>query len=436
MLVLFSDLHFTDETTAVNVKGSAFTNILGPEILDACRPGIKELNLVLLGDIYDLVRTDYWVQRPRDERPWNGKLDPSTAMNPLPSIEADFNRVLSAIFAKTAFFPTMLKNVFAGCGGVPTKVTYVVGNHDRVLNNFPSLRSAIEKEFGHPVSFVPSLAEPVYATCARHGHEWDENCSAFLLLKEVLQPDRIWDNKLDPAINTVMNIGEVITAELMGGLIFYVKQSDAALADILKDANNVRPLTNVITWLEWRSRTLAQNQKQLIADALIQAINGVIESNLGQLWDDTRQDIIVSGDITDYLEKVRNELQANGYAGLKGLAAIIVKLRGFLGFGAGDKCFQGAVQEFEQRLGADTKYLFYGHTHEARHDFLAGTGRRSKIYVNTGTYLPLIQAAYENHGFVQADQLTMAFVYRADEVDANEPQMDLWNGIRHSDGQT
>ena len=42
MLVIISDLHFTDETTANNVSGKAFSELLGPEILRACRNGARE----------------------------------------------------------------------------------------------------------------------------------------------------------------------------------------------------------------------------------------------------------------------------------------------------------------------------------------------------------------------------------------------------------
>lgn len=60
MLLLVSDLHITDETTANNVNPEAF-ELLGAEIVDAAgRRGAREIHLVLLDDILDLVRSDYW----------------------------------------------------------------------------------------------------------------------------------------------------------------------------------------------------------------------------------------------------------------------------------------------------------------------------------------------------------------------------------------
>ena len=99
MLVLVSDLHITDETTANNVNPEAFL-LLGDEIVDAAsRRGAREIHLVLLGDILDLVRSDHWhrLGLPMAARPWGGQLDPDTGMNPSPAIEIQFRSVLDSV---------------------------------------------------------------------------------------------------------------------------------------------------------------------------------------------------------------------------------------------------------------------------------------------------------------------------------------------------
>ena len=66
MLVAISDLHITDERTAINVPQGAF-DILEREIIaNAADRKASEIHLVLLGDIFDLVRTDYWHRKTRD----------------------------------------------------------------------------------------------------------------------------------------------------------------------------------------------------------------------------------------------------------------------------------------------------------------------------------------------------------------------------------
>ena len=97
-----SDLHLTDEQTAINVPPGAF-DILEHEILaNAAEGEAHKIHLVLLGDIFDLVRTDYWKLKGRDgtlpvaKRPWNGTLSPATAMNADPGVERTVTGVSQA----------------------------------------------------------------------------------------------------------------------------------------------------------------------------------------------------------------------------------------------------------------------------------------------------------------------------------------------------
>jgi UDP-2,3-diacylglucosamine pyrophosphatase LpxH len=72
MLVFISDLHFVDGTAGertINPKAFDyfFKDLNG--IIEDDRNTLKELNLVFLGDIFDLLRTWYWLDSPVDERP-------------------------------------------------------------------------------------------------------------------------------------------------------------------------------------------------------------------------------------------------------------------------------------------------------------------------------------------------------------------------------
>jgi hypothetical protein len=56
------------------------------------------------------------------------------------------------------------------------------------------------------------------------------------------------------------------------------------------------------------------------------------------------------------------------------------------------------------------------------------------MYVNTGTFLPLITRARDGRTFASAQQMTMVFVYREDEdtqgKQAGTTSIDIWNGTR------
>jgi len=439
MLAILSDLHLNDGTVATTAHASAF-DLLRREIELAARANdAQELCLLLLGDIFDVMRTDWWFENAAwESRPWNGQLDPQTAMNSdCAEVERQFNAILSRIFAHptTMAFVKAVRKLAASKTIPKLKVTYIIGNHDRALNNFPSLQAAIQTALKVPVDFLNAFTEPAYGVAARHGHEWDENCSARVLLQEVLQPDKKWD-ALDPAINSVQNIGEVVTAELMSGLVYRLRNAgDPVLTDIIKHVDLVRPAAGVFQWIEWqaRSRKLSGDQKQLLAQTLIDALSGVVDSAFGRLWDKIKTDIIVSGDLVDRLELARHRLRSAGYDGLRQCVKLLaVFSRDTSPSQAED--YVGAKKEFE-RLGPETQYLVYGHTHFARHDCLAGTpDGRVQLYVNTGTYLPLLQAADNGRGFALSHQMTLAFFYNSQEdangrVDAG-PTLELWNGIK------
>ncbi|MCB1126151.1 MAG: hypothetical protein KDM81_06630, partial [Verrucomicrobiae bacterium] len=432
MLAIISDLHLTDGSTSTTIHPSAF-DLLRQEIEAAARTNgagkgnVRTVHLLLLGDIFDLVRTDWWFRRdasgrenaPWESRPWNGDLDPETAMN-RDSVEVgrQYDAILRGILdhPSTKGFIDAIKGLATSDAVPELQITYVIGNHDRALNNFPGLQQTIQAALteeialkGNKVEFKPSFTDPAYAVAARHGHEWEDNCHARLLLQKVLQKRRKWD-PLDPAINRVQNLGEVITSELMSGLVWRVRQADDPdLTDIVKHADLLRPATDVFQWIEWqaRSRKLKKSQKELLAQSLSESIAGVVDSAFGRLWDRATTDLLVSGDLVDRLELVRSRLRASGYDGLRKCVKLLVLVSNFASAVAPGKAedYQGAKEEFK-RLDPGIQYLVYGHTHRARHDHLSGTvDGRVQMYLNTGTYLPLLETTDDGKGFAQSSQM-------------------------------
>lgn len=73
MLVIISDLHFSDGTTGDhNIPPKAFEYFFDDLKATVNNPDnkIKEVKLVLLGDIFDLLRTSKWLDVDENERPW------------------------------------------------------------------------------------------------------------------------------------------------------------------------------------------------------------------------------------------------------------------------------------------------------------------------------------------------------------------------------
>ncbi|NIT61191.1 MAG: hypothetical protein GWN00_34800, partial [Aliifodinibius sp.] len=330
MLVILSDIHLTDESTATNVHGTAFSGVLSQEILGvATQKGAKEIHVVLLGDIFDLVRTDYWLKLNYEERPWNGELSPDTGMNLDMNVEQHYLNVLDKIIGTPSgkqFFKSLdsLKPHLKKTDGVeiPVKISYVVGNHDRVFNNFSSLREKIRSQLKNidAFEFTKFIQLHEYAVLARHGHEWDVNNHGYEFLKKVLRKKSKVD-RFDDSCYQVQTIGEVITAELMSGLIHRINNSTEIKEGLrqcvehpdpvkhLMQINNIRPMTDVFLWLEWfgsgQGSKLDKTIKAGLIDKVKESLTEVLNTRLAQTWDKLVPEIwLFRGDITDRLEQV------------------------------------------------------------------------------------------------------------------------------------
>lgn len=447
MLVAISDLHITDGQTAINVPRGAF-DILEQEIVaNAADRRAGEIHLVLLGDIFDLVRTDYWHRRasegtlPVANRPWNGTLSPTTAMNTDPGVERQFHDVLTAILASDGAQSLLELIQHLHAAGLPFRVTYVIGNHDRVLHNFPSLQASLRDAMpGVTLTFASSVREPRYGLIARHGHEWDPNCHGWTFHNEVLERGRP-TGQFDEDTYKVMAIGEVVTAELMSGIVYRFAEAAggapgaSAVLARLKDLNNLRPILNVFQWLDWFAGKEARKFYPMLHAALEQSLDGVVESALARRWDELKSHLLPgTGDLIDHLEDIRRYAIGRNMDEFRGRVHAVLPAISLLLGGEKDRYLEGAIREMRQEEDPTFQFILYGHTHVAKQEYLTGElDGRGRIYVNTGTYLPLIALARDERTFASAKQMTMTFAYAEDEDrdgKAGGPSLDAWSGIR------
>ncbi|MEP7176190.1 MAG: hypothetical protein ABI860_06525 [Gemmatimonadales bacterium] len=445
MLAIVSDLHLTDQSTANNVNAEAF-ELLGSDILEvAGRRGARDIHLVLLGDILDLVRSDYWHRTsiPMGQRPWGGTLDRRTAMNvDRNAIRDQFHAVLTGILATPTAQALGQMLATLGAGTVPFRVTYVVGNHDRVLWNFPSLQEAVRTAWPSLSAFEHAVESAEYGVLGRHGHEWDENTHGWQFRRRVLVPGEVLDRFAPEAYET-MAIGEVVTAELMSGLVFHARDQGAPepLLGQLRDVNNLRPLLDVFAWLEWIGGVGDRAHRRLLHEALRRALDGLLESSLAHEWDRLATDYLVSGDLVDRLEQARAVLLGPDFESFHGRVEALKRLQRLVPalMPAQDGLLEGARSEALFGEGTDAggiQRVIYGHTHRARHDYFSGRPDGTvRMYINTGTFLPLIARAADGRTFASALQMTMVYAYGADEDTqrkrAGTSSLDIWNGTRH-----
>ncbi len=435
MLVVLGDLHLTDEWTAVNVHPDVFAGLENRLVKVAAESRFaREIEFVLLGDVYDLVRTDYWLREAiaPEDRPWGcpegHALDPETGMNPdLPAVEAQFSRILADILARPAAeaLASTLRRV-SQRSGLPARATYVVGNHDRVLWNFPSLQRQVAAALAPlEIAFATECRRERFGALARHGHEWDDHCHGWRFLVEVLRRGSAVE-RFDPVAYRVMAIGEPITAELMGGLIRGVRErldpddtADWAFLNALADLNNVRPFTSVLHWIGWFGQQREQRYLDVCIAAMRESLDRFLESALVRQWDRMgRLELLEALRLVRVLLKAPDPLQT-----VRKLLDVATREASAIGAGGAHR--RGAARDFAD-LGGAYRYVLYGHTHVARTESLAGGAPdRGRTYVNTGTWLPLIERARDGRSYYHSHRPTCAFLVKDG---AGSPAFDVWNG--------
>ena len=443
MMVLVSDLHLTDESVARNVNPEAFL-LFGVEVTaTAEKRGAKETRLILLGDTFDLVRSDYWLREKIDPGnwPWGGDLDQNGMNRNSSAIERQFEAILRDLLRSST--AQQLASTLAELERrTPTfSVCCVVGNHDRVLWNFPRLQEQIRQAIPQITSFAASVESPEYEVLARHGHEWDSNTHGWEFRNRVLVPGENV-GRFSPEAYRVMAVGEALTAELLGGLIFHAARlgTPTAMVEQLKDVNNLRPLLHVFEWLEWLGAQKRREDQERLYEALKLALDGLLGSSLARRWDKMRPDLLVSADLIDRLQQARRIILGPNYGTFRGRVQGLQRLERVFPalFREEDLLREGARSEEvfrHPRPGKPVQRVIYGHTHRARHDYFHGDqDGRVRMYINTGTYLPLITETDDGQSFASSIQMVYVYLYSAGEdlssKEAGTTSMDVWTGIR------
>lgn len=180
MLAFISDLHFVDGTAGKhNLPSRAFDSFFDDLVAIANKDTneIKEIKIVLLGDIFDLLRTENWFSYPTEERPW-GSNEPAIEVNALTLFDA----IAEANRQSFETIRQRLSDLRGRCRlHSDATLIYLPGNHDRLCNWTPRLRKKVCDCLGLPAAtqdpadlFLHTYEDLAYGVFARHGHEYDK----------------------------------------------------------------------------------------------------------------------------------------------------------------------------------------------------------------------------------------------------------------------
>jgi len=427
MLAIISDLHFVDGTAGEhNVPVGAF-NIFFENLKSAAerllekKREVKEIKIVFLGDIFDLLRTEEWFEPlPEDERPWGTKE---------PKIKQHANDIFDKIINENKATFKLLSGSLTKEFGFhiePEKI-YIPGNHDRLCNKYPNLREKVCKNLGIKSNGSPfdhCFQDTEYGVFARHGHEYDkynyEGGTSFGYEDYMRIP-----------------IGDPITTELVARLPWEIMRHPAirrlpaaqqvALKRNLQEIENVRPFAATLEWLLYQVKENL-SIKEAIEDSVDKVIKGFNKLKYVKRWYEHHDKWLDFMDEADKIQSALYLLEKFKVFSSERLMPLLEKVKEWV---AKDHLLEAAPAEYSP-LDSRIRYVVYGHTHDPLQvpirTIKMPEGLKQHIYLNTGTWRTRYHKCREGLGFIGWKNLTYTVFYKKEEREHDFPSFATWTG--------
>jgi len=449
MLVTISDLHLTDGSNGVTLDGGAldmFAQRLADLALRASwradgryRP-IDRIDLVLLGDVLDLIRSRRWLEG--SARPWSDLQSPQLLETTTLIVDDALRhndaalRTLRALGTEGVIrLPqaTAAGSPIPGGDGiqVPVVIHYMVGNTDWLLHvrgsGFDLLRQRVshalglinehKQPFPHDASESDDLQDALrrHSTLARHG--------------DIFDPLHCGDDR-DAA-----SLGDAIAIELIQKFLVKLEQKfsgdlSPSLLAAAGELDHFRPIVLAGVYLEGvLERTCPRP---------------ALRKEIKRTWDSLTEELLG-------LPQVREQGSLTSLNLVDDLAAaLLFSRRMSLGWatnirqwlsglrGASDASyFQHALAEADYR-NRRARHIVYGHTHHAETIPLDASYADGYVlqqtYFNAGTWRRVYQQTHSvagQHEFLASDTFTFLAFFQGDERGGRP--YETWSGSLGAD---
>ena len=452
MLVIISDIHLGDGTTAASIPSSAFrlfaerlreTAYFASWRADGSYRPIEDIDLVLMGDILDPLHSTRWLDTsPGDPdylRPWSDPHQPRYA--------AKLSEVTDAIIAENREALDILRR----CAGgelaivppatrdgkpdraskerIPVKIRahYTIGNHDWYYHlpgaAFDDIRQGIIETLGlsNPKSHFPYEMEELpllkdiferYKVYGRHGDCFD-----------TFNFDR--EKGRDHG-----TLGDVFTMEVLNRFPVEVQKRfgddlPEGIVDSLRRLTNIRPVLATPLWISGQIKNYAGS------DAL--------EDDLKKVWDDICEEFLQTDfvreadkafrlDIVDVMEVVVKISKQASFNTINELVAWVYDK-----LGGGEQSFAKHALAEPAFKNDSARYIVYGHTHHHEivplDEDMKPPHSDSQVYFNSGTWHSYYALAIKNpmeQKFVPYKAMTYLMFYKEGERDGRH--YETWSG--------
>ena len=452
MLVIVSDIHLGDGTTANSISPTAF-ELLANRLRETAfyasfregatyRP-IETLDILLMGDILDPLHSTLWLDTAPGAlnyaRPWTDPNSPAFARLLSTTTQAiiDVNRPSLEILRKCAKDPIILLPP-ANARHQPdrdskeripvnVRIHYMIGNHDWYYRlpgpAFDEIRKAVIDAMGlcndsgpfpYEPEEYPALQEILqsYQVFARHGDYYDK-----------FNFDR------EKGRNHA-TLGDVFTMDVCNRYPVevqrrYGNQLPSGVIDSLRRITNVRPALAAPLWISGQIRRHAES--------------AALERELKEVWDDLCDQFLqldfvreldksFQFDVVDALELV---LKISKRASFETLDELVLWVHTRLNENERSLA-ENALRE-PAFLNNSARFVVYGHTHHHEIIPLDSDGEppneRHQFYFNSGTWRSYYDLAIKNprdQKFVRYHTFTYLAFYKDGERSGRE--FEAWSG--------
>ena len=429
MLVIISDLHFTDGTTSnwvkgkdtFNIKPGAFKLLLSKisDIIENKKDLIQKVCFIYNGDIFDPLRSYKWFDADEDEQPWSMPLDKNKLYAKCGKIvkkiidDHEANReALSWLSGKHDEFNEVWK--------VDSKIdrVYIPGNHDRILNLDPDCRKMVREclldQSGSKVFENKYFDPDFHQTLVMHGHESDAfNCE--------------FDKNGNPKYAAVP-IGDPMTTMLFASLGYEAEKLriPKEAKTRFRELDNVRPALSSIHYIKDIIQDFGIGKK--VNDMVQDVVRNFEGLPFVEAWLKEHDKWNIGFDEADKLQVALRAIKLLGTAVPAGL---LEKLAALV---SSESCQELAKRHLERSLGQDIRYCVFGHTHEPIHIPLFVDKNRNieKHYLNSGTFRITFTRTFDKEDFLRFQRMSFVIIYGPGEFKKGEdsPVYEMWTGLR------
>lgn len=455
MFVIVSDLHLTDGTSGETIREDAF-RVFREELADLAfqasfrgRGGedasvvyepVEEIDVLLLGDILDVIRSTRWLDEPPEVRPWMDLPDPRLVRVVTEITEAILahNRVsLDALRSLTRPGGLTVPRCVAADGvvsldrvPVAVRLHYWVGNHDWFFHlagpayrDLDALRARVVEAMGlsndPKLPFPHDPAEPgaAFAAARAAGHQ------VFARHGDIHDPFN-FDGRRDAS-----SLGDAIVIELLSR---FPKAVNDRLGHLLSDdfkrglreLDNVRPLLDIPSWIEGlMSRTCDAEVRQEVMGVWNRLVDAFLELPFVQAhnarfrWDDV-----------DTLSVALRLTHLTSMENVNRVAQWLKRL-----VGAEETLADHSMGEAPFRART-VRFVVYGHTHHHEvvplDTVVRDIGLYPQTYLNSGTWR---QVQVRTRGGLRPNTYqaykVMTYLAFFSEGERNGRRFEVWTGV-------